>query len=69
GLRKVAVATLGPPPATEGVTSVHTAGIELHYRQFLQVPGQEPLLTTSVHPRRLTVTVKGNKLVANASYA
>ncbi len=48
---------------------MHTAGIELHYRQFLQVPGQEPFLTTSVRPRKLTVTAKGNELVANANYA
>ncbi|HEV8623444.1 MAG TPA: hypothetical protein VG034_03215 [Acidimicrobiia bacterium] len=66
---KHAVAYPGPSEPAFGYSRVRVENVDVWWRQRLVVPGREPVVTTSIRPRRVVVGRIGRALSAVADYA
>jgi hypothetical protein len=66
---KHAVAYPGASEPAFGYSRVRVEDVDVWWRQRLVVPGREPVVTTSVRPRRVVVGRIGRALSAVADYA
>ena len=66
---KHAVAYPGASEPAFGYSRVRVEDVDVWWRQRLVVPGREPVVTTSIHPRRVVVGRIGRPLSAVADYA
>jgi hypothetical protein len=66
---KHAVAYPGPSEPDFGYSQVRVGNIDVWWRQRLVVPGRDPVVITSIRPRRVVVDRVGRALSALAHYA
>lgn len=66
---KHAVAYAGASEPAFGYSKVRVGDVDVWWRQRLAVPGREPVLSTSVRPRRVVLERVGRTLSAAAAYA
>lgn len=66
---KHAVAYPGASEPAFGYSRVRVEDVDVWWRQRLVLPGREPIVTTSIRPRRVVVGRIGRALSAVADYA